>query len=541
MGKHYPPINAEVFQTNYREWKDRIQKSVAVEDTIDCSGTSLSSVEWTKTQKDPITYSNDDEDDIPIPDIACTDDLNDFDTQMSPLIYYDSDSDDGENAENSPINVIQSSSESSQQMTPDIACNQEHAAKVKHSQAHSPTKKTTPRKSSTTNNNKRMSYKQLSITINSNNRDSQNIGRRSHVLPGTTDLDSQKRNISRRISSTSDIQVISEKSDSPITISSNSQGSQSQMDITHDKDPTELETQLHTNELCMSPDLFSSFNSTRTDIPNENETNSTKQQTKSKTMQDLFGAPDECDDIDLSNSNVDIFEITKNNVFENVLCSAKDKITPTIPPESQRQRLSEKTKYLGRNSNCLSGLRVAISKLDDQQIKEIQNRLQSKSQSQQVTVVEPNPNDTIDLTNTQIQDDVQVIDSDEVKIIRDVERTPERKRELTPSTRSCLKRNSVTKNESNEKKRRTPSSSGWFTTRSSPKVTGTPLSRRRLDKWLTRTTANNVSEDSSKVSKPRNLFKEFKSNRSSNRIRNKCAPSTSIAAHSPNIFSDQDD
>lgn len=540
MTNHYPPIDAQVFRKNFETWKETVNLTTVQTMTCDDSSVSERMIEMLQTQKDN-DNSQIDENSTSLLNTASID-LDDFDTQMSPLIYSDSDAEENENHINVNRNVIPSSSESSEQTSSIIiACNQEHAAKNLHlAQSLKSTVKRNYFDKSTTNNNKRMNYKQLSVTINSSRVSKlSNIKKVRNELSTLMTKDDGDDEIQclinersrRRISSTSDVQIISDRS-SPITISSNSTTDDSKNVEQLEKNKSEIETQFTADEPSSSPDLFSSFNTTRTEIPDEN----LKKNKQPKTLQDLFGAPDECDDIDLStHSNVDVFEITKNNVFENILCSAKNRITPTIQPNEMRPACT--TVKCASNRNCLSGLRIVLPKLDERQVERIRNELQSQSNSQVIEMI-AKPVDVIDLTSTQNDID-NLIDSDFIG--QNIERTPDKKQELTPSTRSCLKRSSTCDDKTDdEKRRRIPlDDAGWISIKRSPSATGTPHSRRRLEKWLNRTRESETSDHPVKVSKPRNLCKEFKS-RANSRKRGECTSSTTDT-QSPNIFSDPDD
>lgn len=520
---------------NFETWKGTVNPKTVQSMAGDDSSVSQTIIEMQRTENDN-ENSQIDENSTLLLNTASID-LDDFDTQMSPLIYSDSETEENENGINVNRNVIQSSCESSQQPSSTIACNQEHAAKNRY-EAQSQKSVVTRKYKTTVNNNKRMNYKELSVTMNSrrvsNSNNTKKVTNELSTFMNDDDDESPcliNERSRRRFSSTSDVQIISDKS-SPIVISSNSTIDDNKNDNQLGKSKNEIETQFVADEPTLSPDLFSSFNSTQTEIPDEN----LEKSKKPKTLQDLFGAPDECDDIDLStHSNADVFEITKNNVFENILCSAKNRITPTIRQNKKRPACT--MVQCATNRNCLSGLRIVLPKLDEQQVERIRNELQSQSNSQVIEIIDK-PVDVIDLTSSQ-KDIDNLMDSDFIG--RNIERTPERKQELTPSTRSCLKRSSTCEDKTNdEKRRRIPlDDAGWISTKRSPSATGTPHSRRRIEKWLNRTKESETSDHQVKVSKPRNLCKEFKS-RAKSRKRRSCIWSTTDT-QSPNIFSDPDD
>lgn len=544
IGSQFPPINAKQFDRDFDEWK------VAVHDTapVESNAIESSPIELLPNPHNGSSVSVSASDEL---NVACTD-FSEFDTQMSPLIY--SDSEDSTSADNETQNVIQNSQTiSSQSLTPEIACNQEHAARARHSVKESTSRSTnsrvTPTKRKETEPHekvspvsKRLSYKQLPIKISSNG---EKVGRKSQTYLFRTRKqickDSKESNSTasqsspkpnhrayiRNVSSTSDVQILSEHV-SPITISSSSEY-QSQV---QNQSTSQKETELNSETNCPSPDLFNSFTSVKSEPTSQKQNASPKSQDKQQDIaetdkfRDVFGAPDECDDIDLlSNKNVDIFEITKNSVFDNVLCSAHDRITPfksnpnvlPLPNPSP-------------NTSCLSGLRVMLPHFDGHHVSEIQNDLLSQIQTTQGTASADE--NVIDLTLTDSQKTVD-ISSEESN--RNVEKTPERKQHLTPSTRSCLKPNSST----DKKKRSARLRHGWLSTSRTSPQTDTPQSRRRLDRWRKRIT-DLQTDDNEKMAKPRNLFNEFKSNsKLSQRLRQRNYPSTS-AHESPNIFSDHD-
>lgn len=512
-------------------------------------------------------------------------DIDDFDTQMSPLIYVDSDTDgvnddddvsDNDGDKHTDLNSQPSIFENSQSSSsPEIFCNQEHAARTRLQTLPSKTKTLKPNekkhivasktskqlnKNSTSVNigaSKRFKYKKLSIKVSSNECKSLNLrGPKAaakvkakpindeEVINGSQDssensnsqslFHSNRRCSGRRISSTSDVQIISQKVPllNTITISSsdeNSQPTKAKIGNQHENDD---ETQINIDHSASS-DSPSNVDGKKDDV---NAKASLEQKTTTKII-DLFGAPDECDDIDLSTTVAsDIFEITKNSVFDNILCSANDKITP-----AKSNSTTNTNDELGKC--CLSGLRIIVPKLSDSRIEQIQQELlsQSQSQSQTIEIVQPKETNIIDLTNTQNFSEIQEISSEENAFVPEHERTPEKQKlELTPTTRSCLKRNPANDtDDSTGKKFRSPSRSGWLSTKN-PQRIETPLSRRRFDKWLSRTEENNLNdEDLKKITKPRNLFNEFRT-KSSQRLRRKCTSTNTVATENLNIFSDDD-
>lgn len=556
-GSQFPPIKPEDFQIDFDAWKNAMGNTVPMDSTaIDVDSSPV------EVLSQPSNHTISTVADVSLLNTATTE-FSDFDTQMSPLIYSDSEHGDDEQ---------DSQSGSQRTMTPDIACNQEHAARrtrnsAKESTQNSKRSHITPTKRNLRTNfdrisptGKRLNYKQLPIKINSTDTKSKTYLFRSKKQPqanstAVNDTESASQFMPRRntrsTSSASDVQIISQKTLSPIVISTSEDD---RFEAPLDAPKIELNSDIS----CPSPDLFSSFTSTRSDALSQKVLNNQenhiehRSDVQNDTFREVFGAPDECDDIDLlSNTNVDIFEITKNSVFDNVLCSADDKITPL----KRSQNLRSTQKKPSPSMNCLSGLRVILPRLNHHQVEQIQNGLmvsqqsqlsQEQQQSQQQSQLSPPilsaSADVIDLTAHETQKIIE-INSDES--VQNREKTPERKQELTPSTRSCLKRYADDRGTTEERRKKSPYARlGWLTSsRTSPRtnnVNTTPQSRRRLDKWRKRTDEANLNADEiAKVSRPRNLFNEFKSKSRPTRKSRYDIPSTSNA-QSPIIFSDQE-
>lgn len=548
LGSQYPSINAKHFQSDFSDWKANVYDTQPVETNAFVDDDS-SPIELLPNpiNKSLVSVASEE---LSILNVACTD-FSDFDTQMSPLIY--SDSDESIHCDNdSQINLQNSQNVISLSLTPEIACNQEHAARARNSTKESSSSTLsarivtpTKRKSSdlfekVSPASKRLNYRQLPIKISSNGTKSDSkpetnlFRKRKQTCSSSVESDnnsmqnSSKTNrrmaYSRSTSSTSDVQIISDHA-SIITISSSEE--QPLSDSKNEKE-TEFDTGTGTVTHCPSPDLFNSFISVKSEPATQTKSSTPSSQDKQQdatenTFTAVFGPPDECDDIDLlSSKNGDIFEITKNSVFDNVLCSANDRITPFKGTSTQNLKVSS-------NTSCLSGLKIKLPIFDGHRVAEIQNDILAELQSSQKS--SSTDDSVVDLTLNESQNIIEVSSDDSN---RNREKTPERKLDLTPSTRSCLKPNSSIE----KRKRSSYVRHGWLSTsRTSPQ--STPQSRRRLDRWRKR--LNELHPDENvKVTKPRKLFDEFKSNaKSSQRIRQKNLPSTSTH-ESPNIFSDHD-
>lgn len=408
---------------------------------------------------DEVPASQDYEDNNEVNILNEATDFIDFDSLMSPLVYVGSEGSINDGDDEDSEGRFDSQNCSVSQKSPEIACNQEHAA------------------------NLTKVYKR-------------NIPRNKLTNERISDC-------FENIHNHSDVEIVLHSSPDVISISSASQ-----------YDPA---SQTHTAE--RSPDLFDSFRSVRSEAVTPSQAiRRTSIPNTADTIRHVFGEQDECDDIDLlSNTNTDIFEITKNNVFDNVLCSNGDRITPA--------KSKERTE-LTATSSCLTGLRVILPKLNSELIQQIKNDMAMQSQAETPVVTQLVANgDEVEVVEVE-SESILVISSEHSS--RDIEKTPERRQELTPSTRSCLKRHS------SERGKKSPyTRHGWLSkTRTSPR-TDTPRSRQRVEKWRRRTNDNNMKpEDYPSTSKPRNLCKEF--NPSSQRSTRKIVPD------SPNLFSDHE-
>lgn len=557
LGSQFPPINADDFQSNFDAWKTITCDTVSLE-VSQTEQTDFTPIELlpapsnTHFDPEPDAINNDDES---IFNVACAN-FSDFDTQMSPLFYSDSENSlIGDNDTSHAIDIP--ANDKSQLMTPDIVCNQEHAAKTRSAInvttetnvqcVRTPTKRNHKMHDKESPISKRLAYKKLEIQIKTNPNDKiaskQNtylFRTRRQASSTSSDDNVQRSNKMRQsirlrsASSTSDVQIISQTADlSPISVSSTEN-----LLVT----PKKITTENEAADNCAStsgatPDLFNSFTGAKslaTDQVNSPSDPSNKlDKSETNTLHDVFGAPDECDDIDLlSNTNVDIFEITKNSVFDNILCSANDKITPLKSAQNAMTGGFAAGKSQPSTS-CLSGLRVVLRKSGSNQI---QNDLTPQLQPFSTFQHSPSTDsDVVDLTLNESQKIIEISSEDSA---RDVEKTPERKQDLTPSTRSCVKRHSDDKSIDDRKRKSPFSRLGWLSTSKTSPKSETPQSRRRLDKWKHRMDVNSVKlNDGLTVTKPRNLSKEFKSKTNANQRRN--IPSTSTAK-SPTIFSDQD-
>lgn len=501
-------------------------------------------------KRDEITdEAQNDYNDASILNQACIN-IEDFDTQMSPLIYSDSDSDSEENQPelSQRIDCVSSNELSSTLSTVDeIVCNQEHAQKIlleakqersnktgNFDKNESRTSRKSNKKTSILNvSNMRVNSKKLPFKNKTNSR---NIKKFKEIAQITK---SPKRTPEkgafpvlgrwtrqRSASSTSDVQIISQKLPSPIYISNSS---------SPESDTIRNDTNIDTKVLRISPDLFCSFNGSAKSIPSSPKKSRNNDGNRSAELTVSIADSPATNNIDsLSNTHMDIFEITKNDVFPSVLCSNHETITP----------VKDSTKTPSKS--CLSGLRIHIERLNDERIKLLQNDLIANSQNEPVAgPSKKSSNDgVIEIRDSQSSQssDIQIISSSET--IDSVQRTPERKRrELSPSTRSCLKRHSDT-DKSDDRKKMTPTRTGWLSKKQHTSPSGeTPRSRRRLLKWLQKTEENTTKppEDSERLVKPRKLCDDFASCYNNQKQQTKhIVMSNALACSSPSLFSDED-
>lgn len=220
----------------------------------------------------------------------------------------------------------------------------------------------------------------------------------------------------------------------------------------------------------------------------------------------------------LSTTTSDIFEITSNNIFHNVLKASSFDVTPVTTSGTGTS-----------NKSCFSGVRVILPRLKSDDILELQRGVSQRVREQSNT-----PEGLIDLTaDSQVN---EAISSESPIVVTDIEKTPQRKRPLTPSTRSCVKRGSdeIYISSDEEVPSKTPSRSGWLQKRSS-NVTSphtTPRSRRNLEKWFPPRTTTKAQS----VLQPRNIFQKNEPNQIE-RLRANIRP----MQESPSIFSSDDE
>lgn len=440
-----------------------------------------------------------------------------YETQMSQLIYYPSNSDKELNEVN-PFeeNIICSQTTSCSTV---MHCSQEYETEKNDEMlsAESVQEEGQPRTIHNTSFNqdernrsfdssatKRSKYKTLDIQMNSRKDGHNRLSRSRSPIDCQTLISREKKE--RKIScqsaipSTSstfyDLQIISQVIPSPITIT----GSSEEQRIRRD------------NDSCaeLSPDLFSSFETNR----NQNDNGDEEIENEEVNADEPF-------DLALSTTiNNDIFEITKNTVFDNVLSSADDRITPAKP------KIQSMVTAITPKSCCLTGIRVLIPKISDNEAEH-----PVTCQSVEIADVATSQNSVVVLSSCEEANDVVVLSSEDT-----IELTPpKRKQHLTPSTRSCLREDTNKRSKDAQNNNNSTNKAKWFSKKQSTPTSrsSTSMSCKRLNKWLNVTNQNNLSDQSPIPRKPRNLFKEL----AVQSRRRQCQPT---APASPHIFSDDE-
>lgn len=335
---------------------------------------------------------------------------------------------------------------------------------------------------------------------------------------------------------TSDILLLQEEHMTPITISSSSN---TPIEVPNENTPN---INYITQSLQVSPDIFSSpterTDENAADVMNSSDDTSSIPAGQSRfsnnrtdfngldtiSTQDILADSQDIGNTTnpieaLSTTTSDIFEITRNNVFHNVLTvNEANAMTPATKPDNATPTKS-----------CFSGVRVVLPRLKSDEILEMQRGLPQREQSQP-------KNELIDLTaESQL---IDAISSQEAVIITDVEKTPQTKRPLTPSARSCVRPQSgeIYVSSDDEEPSKSATRSGWLTKRTSDVASphATPRSRRRLDKWFPSRT--NDCESPQTVLQPRNIFQKS----DTNQVR-RLRPNNHNRLESPSIFSSDDE
>lgn len=492
----------------------------------------------------------------PIASIRC----DDYESQMSPLVYQSSES-DVDNNEDVPTESIvaknnkrttsrtkETSNSDDTEVTRRILRSQNTKRRLRSSGTKQPAEANSrqrPLSEMKLKAAKKSNSKQKNVKGSSKSEmlvDSCSSGSTSTTTTTTTTTKSSIVSNGKKTGdtltfsqdTTSDILLVQEEHMTPITITSSSDT------ITEVPNENSPNVNYITQSLRVSPDIFSSPTE-QTDENAADAMNSSAdttpipagQSTFANNQTDFDGSGTICtqdilaDSQDLANTTnpiealtnttSDIFEITKNNVFHNVLTvNDADAMTPATKPDNATPTKS-----------CFSGARVVLPRLKFDEILELQRGLPQRGQERPQSQTE-----LIDLTaESQLND---AISSQEAIISADVEKTPQRKRPLTPSTRSCVRPQSdeIYVSSDDEGPSKSPTRSGWLTKRVSNAASphATPRSRRRLDKWFP-TSAKECPET---VLQPRNIFQKS----GTNPVRHL---QTNNRLESPSIFSSDDE
>lgn len=276
----------------------------------------------------------------------------------------------------------------------------------------------------------------------------------------------------------SDVQILTQNPTSPIVLSSDSvesviRNGQSSPEILSPT-PSVPATRANTNEedllRILSQNLFSEA------LPS---------QSTPTTSRDNFGTPN-------------TFEITRNSAFPNRLrVRGGDSVTPTMENETPRS-----------SKKCSREVRIILPKLNEEQIQELQENSRRNAEA------------VVDLTNSHTPADA---DLDTAALVID-DRTPEKRLELTPSKRSCVRgerRNSA----------HSPQTSPWLKKRNAnPYENYTPKSRRKLEKWFFSINNNDIPRPP--ALKPRTILQK---------PRNRRIEKRRSRIDSPSIFSSDDE
>lgn len=352
----------------------------------------------------------------------------------------------------------------------------------------------------------------------------------------------------------SDIQLVRSQQMSPIIILSSSDA------IFPAPNENTTSTKITPQTLQRSPDIFSSF-SEHAAVDSATTTNTSPSSSPITAGQSKFAIDQNESDASgtictpnasfasqdmgnttnpieaLSTTTSDIFEITKNNIFHNVLkVHNSHSVTPVKSTENTTPSKTIDTPTATPTKTSFTGIRVVLPRLTSDEIFDLQHpgsRRRERAESPQSK--RPSSEELIDLTaDTQLN---EMICSQDVIIVDDVEKTPQKKRLLTPSTRACIRRQSnLSISSDDDQPPRTPTRSPWLSKRKSnaANLLATPRSRRQLEKWFPTHAANNSIRDTS--AKPRNLFQKKEPNRVI-RLRS----NSRSALESPSIFSSDDE
>lgn len=489
---------------------------------------------------------------------------DDYESQMSPLVYQSSESDEDDNAGDETVrgtpteSITSTNGKQTSRTTKGTSHSDdgEVTERILRSQYRKRSLRSSNTKHQTEPNFRQSTLMEIKAKKEKTTKSRQKKTKRSEKLEllaesysssqttSKSSISSDARKESDRFTlsqetSASDIQLVQEELMTPIIISSS----------------TDSNIHFTTQMLAASPDIFSSFteqehadpatvaatnsSSSTSPIPAGQSRFAADQNTfdGSETIctQDIFADSQDIANttnpvVALSTTTSDIFEITRNNVFHNVLrVNEADAVTPVKHSDNA---ISIKS--------CFSGVRVVLPRLKSDEILELQRCVSQRAEQQnQFNSQNETTDELIDLT-AESQLNV-AISSEDAVIVADIEKTPQRKRPLTPSTRSCVGRLSTeiyNISSDDEAPSKTPTRSGWLSKRASNVTSphATPRSRRRLDKWFPSRTndPNNASTSVHSILQPRNIFQK-KEPKQMQRLR------TPVTLESPSIFSSDDE
>lgn len=312
--------------------------------------------------------------------------------------------------------------------------------------------------------------------------------------------------------STPDVQIFSQKIPSPITVRSSSSENRDIMGV--DSSDTNFDSEM----ISSSPDLFNetldnSNHNTKNrrcqKVTDENDDKNIMYDTEDDIFNHIVNFDESRNSISkLTTKTTDIFEITKNNVFPNVLRVRSDTTITPVPNISWNVSAT-------KVSTCFSGIKVAVpgcSSVTEEagpSIKRQSGELKNNPKKNDESFIDLTATSTPLLTTADREKLNGYSSSDEIEIIStppELETTPKRKQQLTPSTRSCLKRLAEPHDLVDAKAKTTsPNKSGWIHSKRS-------LVRRSLNNGTP--TRRSLRYPQSTHAKPRNIVNEFDNKKS---------------------------
>lgn len=563
MTNNLPLINDKIFAENFNHWKKSYPNTTAVptdakpsknrdfNSAIEQSGQEFS--------ENLFIYDN------PTEPFDC-----DSDTQFSPLIYEYSDSEPEVDYPTVSVAVSEKSESigiydevfpNGQTRPRSDPCAEESTSVEDHkdeendrsvspriTRAQHLTSRLTRSKLATKPNNvKKRIYKELDISTKERKRafESKKVSssRTEKPLKKEHDHNQQKSDLERRVSNTPDVQIVSPKRYSPICVAGSSEA------LCSEQDSPSIASEAKCDTHRCSPDIFAIFDGSETNSANSDNVTTRKHSLQhaghvpevstpqphpvkvqahgsvdifAESIETISPIPNGLNGSTNNNKTPDIFEITKNNVFHNVIRLGRSTSMSPIPVEDKPVKRTKTTSDLDRS--CFSGLRLVLPKLRLEKYTDLTPTKRDRENAAAKEKTTTKSSVCIDLTETQpitpsrrarrnAQDIVNLI-SEASWSQAEIEKTPTSKRLLTPSTRSCLKRQHNEQTGSGEKQPvRSPQSTKncWLSKRNSlskeggSNSSGTPNSRRRLDTSFASVSKVQTVKDKTPM-KPRTLF-----------------------------------